>query len=152
MAAAAAHHAPAPRASGSDHEPSTSPPNILCCPPGQQTRFFMSAGMHLQPISSCLTFTTLPPSERFALPGKVELPLVHNYMPVISVHLCMLMGCAFKDPGSRLSQRTPTFSFLQELALELRHRFKIFRDQNPHEPHDVRIFPQYQMTFKWLFT
>lgn len=40
------------------------PTDILSLPSGQQTRFFMSAGTHLQLISSCLTFTSLASSKR----------------------------------------------------------------------------------------
>lgn len=39
------------------------PTDILLLPSGQQTRFFMSAGTHLQLISSCLTFTSLTSSQ-----------------------------------------------------------------------------------------
>lgn len=46
------------------------PTDIPSLPSGQWTRFFMSAGTHLQLISSCLTFTSLASSKRTHTPRQ----------------------------------------------------------------------------------
>lgn len=73
-------------------------PSTFFAAPRPMSRFFMSAGMHLQLISSCLTFTSHPSSRQPThFHTRLSYPWAYNYMPVRSVRLRMQIASAVRN-------------------------------------------------------